>query len=137
MKIKLMITLMVFLLIFSFAACKKGSSAKEDTANLKEFSGYLMDVTCGTSGVGLDKTDVKKSPQDHTVACLQVCEASGYGIMIYDSNLGFYKFSKFDDKGNELAKELLKNTKKEKGIEIDITGSWGEDNIIVHSMKEK
>jgi len=137
MKMKLMVSFTVLLLLFSLTICKKGSSTNEGSTDFKEYSGFLMDVTCGTSGVGLDKSDVKNSPQDHTVGCLKACEASGYGIMIKDGNLGFYKFTKFDAKGNELAIELLKKTTKKKGIEIDIKGVRGDNDIAVTSLVEK
>ncbi len=137
MKMKLMVSFAILLLVFSMAVCKKGTTTTTENTDLKDFSGVLMDVSCGTTGVGLDKTDVKKNPQEHTVACLKACEASGYGISILDSNLGFYKFTKFDAKGNELAIELLKKTTKEKGIEIDVKGTRGEDDIKVSSIIEK
>jgi hypothetical protein len=98
------------------------------------FAGYLTDKACGTAGTAPDGSDVVKAPWEHTVACQVTCAGSGYGIMIKDGNA--YKFTPFDTKGNELAAQILKTTKKTKGPMIVASGSMLNGVLEVSSLVE-
>ena len=93
----------------------------------KIFEGYIMDKHCS-----------EKNPTEKTKMCLnmEVCAASGYGISIKQDD-GKYKFYKFDDKGQELAKDIIEKSTKEKAIPIEVNGKLDEDTLRVSKISEK
>jgi hypothetical protein len=97
-----------------------------------EFTGYLSDVTCATKGAPFDS---KTNPEKHTVACLKGCMDSGFGILRQGKS-GKYFFTKFDKKGNELAKNLLEATKKTDNMKIKVMGTKSMHMIKVESINE-
>lgn len=105
----------------------------------KMVMGYLSDVKCATSpnGISADGFDLSANPEKHTTACLKMksCEASGYGIFLKSPN-GKYTFTKFDSKGNDLAKAYLKKTKRKDGLIIDVMGKLEKSVLKVESIKE-
>jgi hypothetical protein len=107
-------------------------------AEAKNHVGYLADVLCGQKGVSAFGSNLITNPEKHTVACMKMppCEASGYGIYMKDAKSGKYVFYKFDEKGTELAKGLLKNTKKANNMLIKVEGTLDEDTIIVENIIE-
>lgn len=109
----------VLLLITSFTGC----GTKETS-----FDGYLIDKHCAEM----------KDPVTETKMCLTMekCQASGYGVSVKQDD-GKYKFYKFDDKGHDLAKDLLSKTTKEKGIEVVVKGTLEGDSIKVSTISEK
>ena len=96
---KLFFFLLLILSIVNLTSCKKNTSMTKEVQPApmqQQFSGYLMDVTCGTSptGIAMDKTNVINAPQDHSVKCLKVCENSGFGMMTKNMDNNKYKFTK-------------------------------------------
>jgi len=113
-----------------------GSSMK---MNNTMFMGYLSDVKCAESnnGVTSDGINLKLHPEKHTVACMKMapCAMSGYGLFIKGSD-GTYSFYRFDKKGTDMAKNLLKKTKKKEGISVHITGEMKNNIINVATIQE-
>lgn len=100
-----------------------------------EFTGYLSDSLCATEGVPFDS---KANPMEHTVACMKDygSMASGYGILMKNPKTGKYAFTKFDQKGNEMAKKVLQGTKRTDNMKIKVTGTKIMDMIKVESIHE-
>lgn len=108
-----------------------GIVALAQTQTKTTYTGYLMDKMC--SGEATSSKDPMASAKEHTRSCalMKSCMASGYGIV---SDKKFYPF---DEKGNELAKQMLKTTKKKDNLSIEVVGtSTADGNIQVESLKE-
>jgi len=114
------LTLFVFLLTAVVMAHFQG----------KTYSGVLMDVACGSKTP--KNGDMTARAKGHTRSCalMESCAKSGYGI-VADG-----KFYKFDDAGNAKAKSLLDASKKDKDIEVVVTGTMEGDKITVTDIKE-
>ncbi len=67
----------------------------------------------------------------HTRKCalMPECERSGYGLATHDN-----RFLKFDAAGNKKAAEMLRASKKEDDLEVEVTGDVQGDNIKVVSL---
>jgi hypothetical protein len=107
-------------------------------AEAMSYDGYLADVLCATRGTALDGADMLKHPEKHSAECLKEppCAASGYGVLT--KGMGdTYTFQKFDKKGNELAAELIKKTKKKDSFTVKVTGQAKDGVINVESLMEK
>jgi len=67
----------------------------------------------------------------HTRNCalMPECARSGYGVATHDN-----RFLKFDATGNRKAAEMLKASKKEDDLEIEVTGNIKGDTITVTSL---
>lgn len=91
----------------------------------KEINGVLIDNACG------GKMDNQEAAAKHPMSCTTKagCEKSGYQVVSGDKHL------KFDDKGNELAKEYLKV--KDHSTSVVVMGTPSEDgkSIKVTSIK--
>lgn len=94
-----------------------------------ELTGWLMDKCCS------EKT---KDPSKHTRSCnlMESCAATGYGVMVKQAD-GSYKFYKFDPKGDTLAANYLKKTKKEDNLTVTVKGTWNGKMLKVISLVEK
>jgi hypothetical protein len=68
----------------------------------------------------------------HTRQCALMpdCQKSGYGVYTYDD-----KYLTFDDAGNRRALALLKETKKEDDLRVEVTGEIQGNTIKVQSIK--
>lgn len=112
------------------------------TAEMKSkgIYGYLSDKLCSTTsnGISADGANMKTNPENHTVSCMLVdsCSKSGFGLMIKGKD-GMYTFTKFDKNGNEKALTLLKNTKRQNGMYVEVSGKKIKNEIIVSSIAEK
>ena len=103
-----------------------------------KYEGYLADVLCATRGTALDGADMLRHPEKHSVACLKEppCVASGFGILTKGTGDTF-TFHKFDQKGNELALELIKKTQKKDSFSVEVTGQMKDGIINVTGIVEK
>ena len=88
----------------------------------KPMTGTLIDNMCG------DKKKDEADAAKHTAACAvkEACAASGYQILVGD------KRYKFDDKGNELAKAYLKDSKE---MKVVVEGTADGEKLAVTSLK--
>ncbi len=84
-------------------------------------NGYLMDKMCGAK---------PERAANHTKSCAEKCAGSGLGVVSEG------KFLAFDEKGNQLASDLLKNSKQAKGIKVTVEGEQDGDTLKVKSIKE-
>ena len=84
----------------------------------------LIDQMCAK------KEKVTAHPENHPVGCLIKCASSGYGVMTSGG-----KYLKFDEAGNKKAFAMLKETKKENDVRVDVTGEKHGDTIKVASLK--
>ena len=104
-----------------------GMFAQDKTVTL---DGYMIDNACAASHA-TDKT-FGTWVKTHGTSCAMMdsCEKSGYAIYADD------KVYKFDDKGNDSAAELLKNTKSKKGLHVKVEGTLDGDTIKVTKLTE-
>jgi hypothetical protein len=67
----------------------------------------------------------------HTRKCalMPECERSGYGLATHDN-----RYLKFDATGNRKAAEMLRASKKEDDLEVEVTGEVQGSNIKVTSI---
>jgi len=90
--------------------------------------GYLVDNACSSRFKG----DTEKA-KGHSVKCslMEPCAASGYSVITEEG-----KVYKLDDAGNMKAKELLGNTKTEKGFSVNVEGTVDGDKLMVKNISE-
>jgi hypothetical protein len=89
-------------------------------ADAKELTGTLIDNMCGEK-----KTD-EAAAAGHKAACAVKCADSGYQLIVGD------KHYKFDDKGNEKAKEYLKDNKE---LKVTVEAKADGEKLEVASIK--
>ena len=91
-------------------------------------SGNLMDNACAESA-----KDIGARAKNHSTSCalMDGCEKSGYAVYASDN-----KLYKLDDKGNDLAAGVLKNTKTAKGVKVSVEGTLDGDTIKVTKLTE-
>lgn len=112
-------------LLLSFAFTSQLIAARIDD---KTYTGNLIDVACATKTAGhMDK--VKGHPK--SCSLMEGCMKSGFGIVTADG-----KFHKFDENGNKLALDVLKNSKAEKDVMVSVTGSEDAGTIKVSKIEE-
>ena len=99
--------------------------AQEKTVTI---TGNLIDNACAESA-----KDIGARAKNHSTSCalMDGCEKSGYSVYAADS-----KLYKLDDKGNDLAAGVLKNTKTAKGIKVSVEGTLDGDTIKVTKLAE-
>jgi len=90
-------------------------------------TGNLIDNACAESAKDLD-TRAKNHPT--SCALMEQCQSSGYAVY------ADHKLYKLDDKGNDSAAGLLKNTKTTKGVRVAVEGTVDGDTIHVTKLTE-
>lgn len=93
--------------------------------------GYVVDAMCA-KGMAKNSTTVMKKAAAHTKSCAleEACASSGFGVF---SDAKWYKF---DEAGDKQALELIKGTKKDKGLMVTVSGSMQEGTLMVSSLAE-
>lgn len=84
------------------------------------WQGYLVDVMC--SG--------KPDLSNHTKKCAMKCAKSGFGIKLSDGT-----FLRFDEAGNQKAMEALKQTNREKDLQVEVQGEQEGEVIKVEAIR--
>ena len=99
--------------------------AQEKTVTI---TGNLMDNACAESA-----KDLGAKAKNHSTSCalMDGCEKSGYAVYAADN-----KLYKLDDKGNDLAADVLKNTKTAKGVKVSVEGTLDGATIKVTKLTE-
>lgn len=99
--------------------------AQEKTVTI---TGNLIDNACAESA-----KDLGARAKNHTTSCAlqDACEKSGYAVYADDN-----KLYKLDDKGNDSAADLLRNTKTKKGVKVSVEGTLDGDTIKVTKLTE-
>ena len=87
----------------------------------KTWNGYLIDKMCGAK---------PERAANHPKSCTEKCAGSGLGLVAEG------KFIAFDEKGNQLGADLLKNSKQTKGIKVTVEGKLDGDTLQVTNLKE-
>ncbi len=90
-------------------------------------TGNLIDNACAESAKDLD-TRARNHPT--SCALMEKCQSSGYAVY------ADHKLYKLDDKGNDSAVNLLKNTKATKGVKVTVEGTVDGDTIHVTKLTE-
>ncbi len=111
---------------FLFAATLAFAAAfalAQETKTAK-VTGLLVDAMCAKA----DEAEVK----EHSTSCalMEACVKSGFAVVSKD------KVYKFDDNGNKLALDVLKNTKAKKGVAVEVAGTVEGDVIRVEKLTE-
>ena len=104
----------------------------------KGHMGYLADALCAEKKVSAGGFNLITSPEKHTVACMNMppCLKSGFGVFLKDDASGNYVFHKFDAKGTELAKAMLKKTDRTDNMKISVNGVFQNGIVMVDSISE-
>ena len=99
--------------------------AQEKTVTI---TGNLIDNACAESA-----KDLGARAKNHSTSCamMDACEKSGYAVYASDN-----KLYKLDDKGNDSAADLLRNTKTQKGLKVSVEGTVDGDTIKVTKLTE-
>lgn len=94
-----------------------------------KLTGYIIDNAC--SGRATSENGAEKV-KNHTTKCAQMpkCAESGYALFVDN------KLYKLDSDGNKKAAEVLKSTKLEKGLQVEIEGTLDGETLKVKSIKE-
>lgn len=91
------------------------------SAAAERVSGILIDRSCGAK---------PERAANHPKSCIEKCAGSGLGVVTEG------KFIAFDEKGNQLAADLLKESKQAKGVKVTVQGERDGDVLKVASIKE-
>ena len=117
--------------LFAFAATAlmAGVLFAQEPQGVK-LTGYLIDNMCASKHVN-DK-DFGDRVKRHPTSCAleDVCEKTGFAVFADG------KLYKFDQAGNSSAKELLKNTKTKKGVQVAVEGTLDGDTLHVTKLEE-
>jgi hypothetical protein len=99
--------------------------AQEKTVTI---TGNLMDNACAESA-----KDLGAKAKNHSTSCalMDGCEKTGYAVYATDN-----KLYKLDDKGNDSAADLLKNTKTKNGVKVSVEGTLNGNTIKVTKLTE-
>jgi hypothetical protein len=106
-------------------------------ASAAQVEGILIDAMCSSkaevhivSGPRLEGGMIVAEAHTRQCALMPECEKSGYGVFTYDN-----KYLKFDPAGSRKALALLRATKKEDNLKVEVTGDIQGDMIKVASVK--
>lgn len=95
-------------------------------AQSQPVKGVLMDNACASQHAA-DKAAVAN--HDKTCLLMDACVKSGYSVVTADG-----KVVKLDQKGNDLAVELVKKTNKDKNWAVSVDGKVTGDTVAVSSI---
>lgn len=116
------------------AGAAPASTASGKAADVaSQYTGFLVDRSCAAQ-IKVDSKGVDPSPslKKHTRHCSlepSCCEA---GYSLYSQG----KWLDLDAKGNELAKKIFEQSKKESGHLFTVTGVYKRNELRVASMAE-
>ncbi len=106
-------------------------------ASAAQVQGILIDEMCSSkaevrivSGPRLEGGMIVAEAHTRECALMPACQKSGYGVFTYDN-----KFLKFDEAGSRKALAVLRATKKEDDLKVEVTGEIQGDTIKVTSLK--
>jgi hypothetical protein len=118
---KIFVLGLVLLLAGVALAAREGKSVK--------LTGYIIDNACSARAATENGAEKVKN---HTVKCAMMppCEKSGYALFAGE------KLYKLDEQGNKKASEILKSTKVDKGLQVEIEGTLDGETLTVKSIKE-
>jgi hypothetical protein len=90
-------------------------------------TGNLIDNACAESAKDLDA-----KAKNHPTSCamMESCAQSGYAVY------ADHKLYRLDDKGNESAADVLKNTKTKNGVQVKAEGTLDGETLRVTKLTE-
>ncbi len=122
--------LLTGLLLAGFASAqdKKAPSSAE-----KSFSGYIVDMNCGTMIGKKDKEKAMEMGKKHSVACAldEACMASGYGL-VHEG-----KVLPLDEAGNALAVKYLKGLTKKNDVYVTVSATLDAEVLHVSQISDE
>lgn len=115
---------MLVALVFCLPALSDNGNPEGKKVKLK---GHLVDIQCAAE----QKDDLDYLRTKHSRSCFQMpaCVKSGYALLTPDDQV-----LKFDAAGNEMAKKLIADAKKEKDYRITVRGRLSGDQIKVQRL---
>ena len=119
----------VLAIVAALAMATQFTRADDQKSGATTITGVLIDQACGAKMMTQD--DPEKAAESHPRACAMKEDfaKSGYAVI---SGKTMYKF---DDKGNDLAKDFLKNSTKDSNLRAAVEGNVHGDQIDVTSIK--
>jgi len=109
----------------------------EAVAQGAQVQGILIDQMCSSkaevhivAGPRLEGGMIVAEAHLRQCALMPECQKSGYGVFTYEN-----KFLKFDEAGSRKALVLLRASKKEDDLKVEVTGEIQGDVIKVSSLK--
>ena len=117
----------VFPLIVVVAMMAGALIAQDKSVTL---TGYLVDNACAENHATDKAFAAWVKTHGTSCAMMDSCEKSGYAVFADD------KLYKLDEKGNDSAAELLKNTKSKKGLHVKVEGTVDGDTLKVTKLTE-
>ena len=117
-------------IMLSTLVALSGSAQDQKKVEKIKLTGYVVDAMCA-KGMAKKENPMEKASM-HTKQCAmeEACAASGFGVFSDG------KYHKFDKKGDELALALIKESKTEKGMMVEVEGMQKDDMLAVVSIKE-
>jgi hypothetical protein len=102
-----------------------------------QIQGILIDQTCSSkaevhivAGPRLEGGMIVAEAHTRQCALMPECQKSGYGVFTYEN-----KFLKFDEAGSRKALAILRASKKEDNLKVEVTGEVQGDMVKVASLK--
>lgn len=125
---RMFLTVLVATCVFGFVAARSIADDTNNKGQQTTISGVLIDQKCGATM--LTKDDPEKAAAAHTKTCAtaDACAASGYAV------ISGKEMIKFDDNGNQLAKDFLAKTDKTDDLRVTVQGTRDGDKIVVTSL---
>ena len=115
-------------LLACLSACSSNKQQTSAAFGQSSVTGVLIDQACGTKMMAQD--DPEKAASSHTKECAtkEACAASGYAVITGKDMI------KFDDNGNQLAKDFLAKTDKTDNLRVTVEGTRNGDMMIVTAI---
>jgi hypothetical protein len=114
----------------SFAAAALAATAAlafaQGEKRAAKINGFLIDVMCASA----HGTDIEAKAHETSCALMPACEKSGFAVVSKDM------VYKLDERGNQLAAGLLRETKTKKGLGVSAEGTLKGDVLSVDTLTE-
>ncbi len=119
------------LLLTSGSAQEKTTDATAQTGGeTLTMKGYVVDQMCATGFLKKENFMEKAKAHSQDCALEDDCAETGFGIFSDG------KWYRFDDGGSRKAKKLIEDSKRERGLYFEVTGTLHGDTFVVSSLKE-
>ena len=119
----------ILFLLLAFAA---SLAATQTTSHYETKTGFLIPSQCQPRpGMTKPKGSYDDWPAPHTTECAlrEACIKSGYGLWAED------KFFRFDEKGQKIALEYFKTTKRTSYNKVEVLGEFRDGQVGLEMMR--
>jgi len=117
----------------AFSLPAKPVSAPNPNPSSKVYEGFLVDRACAAM-YKHDGGNIAQKASSHTRTCCLEPSCSEAGYSLYVSK--YQAWFDLDDKGNQLARELIKKSKIVKGIKVQVTGEIKRGELRTNTIHE-